>query len=87
MGACVADDARRHPADPPGPGAVTSAEIVDRFFPGIEVGSDPTAVTHYAVKTKYSGLFGGPDGYICSREEAFRRLGQFIEGYRKGEIR
>ena len=69
------------------PAPVTSAEIIDRFFPRIEVGSDPGPVSHYAIKTRYAGLFGGRDGYIWPREEVFRRLGLFIEAYRRGEIR
>ena len=68
------------------PAPVTDAEIIDRFFPGIKVGSDPGPVSNYAVKTKYAGLFGGRDGYIWSREEVFRRIGQFIERYRAGDI-
>ena len=70
------------------PEPVTSSEIIDCFFQGLEVGGDAGAAAHYAFRTKYAALFRGcGDGYIWSREEVFRRIGLFIEGYRRGEIR
>jgi hypothetical protein len=66
------------------PEPLTTAEMVDRFFPGVEVGGDAGPAAHYAFKTKYAGLFGGHDGYIWPREEVFRRLGEFIELYQRG---
>jgi len=71
------------------PAPVTCAEIIDRFFPEAEAscGGDAGPASRYAFRTKYSNLFGGPDGYLWSREEVFRRLGLFIERYRRGEIR
>jgi len=68
------------------PEPVTSAEIVDRFFPGVEVGGDAGRAASYAFKTRYAGCFGGHDGYIWPREEVFRRLALFIQGYRRGNI-
>jgi hypothetical protein len=69
------------------PEPLTSAEIVDHFFPGVEVGGDAGPAAHYAFKTRYAGLFGGRDGYIWPREEVFRRLALFIESYRREDVR
>ena len=69
------------------PEPVTSLEIIDRFFPEVEVGGNPGAASHYAFRTKYASLFGGSEGYLYSQEEVLRRIGQFIDGYRRGEIR
>jgi hypothetical protein len=69
------------------PEPITTAEMIDRFFPGLEVGGDPGPASHYAFRTKYASLFGGPEGYLWSREEVFRRIGLFIDGYRSGALR
>ena len=69
------------------PEPISTAEMVARFFPEAEVGGDPGPASHYDFRTKYAGLFGGPDGYIASREDVLRRIGRFIDGYRSGEIR
>jgi hypothetical protein len=68
------------------PEPVTSAEIVDRFFPGAAAGGDRGPVAHYAFKTRHAGLFGGRDGFIWPREEVLRRLGLYIERRRAGGI-
>jgi hypothetical protein len=65
---------------------VATSEIVERFFPGAEVGGDAGPAVHYLFRTKYAGLFGGCDGYIWPREEVLRRMGKFIEGYRSGNV-
>ncbi len=69
------------------PEPVTSLEIIDCFFPGVEVGGNPGPASHYAFRTKYAELFGGSQGYLYLREEVIRRIGQFVDGYRRGEIR
>jgi hypothetical protein len=65
---------------------VATSEIVERFFPGVEVGGDAVPPVQYLFKTKFASLFGGRDGYIWSRQEVLRRMGNFIEGYRIGNI-
>ncbi len=71
------------------PAPVTSEQIIDRYFPEAKsaAGTDAGAASHYDFKTKYSSLFGGADGYLWTVHEVMRRLGIFIEGYRRGEIR
>ncbi len=69
------------------PEPVSSIEIIDRFFRGVEVGDDANPAIHYAYRTKYANLFGRSGDYIDSREEVFRRIGEFIEDCRRGGIR
>ena len=69
------------------PEPVTSLEIIDCFFPDVEVGGNRGTASHYAFQTKYAKLFGGSGGYLYSREDVIRRIGQFVDGYRRGEIR
>ena len=68
------------------PEPVSSIEIIDRFFPGIQVGNDPNPAIHYAYRTQYANLFGSSGDYIYSREEVFRRIGEFVERCRRGDI-
>jgi len=69
------------------PEPVTTARIIQQFFPELRVGSDPGFESQYACRTKYADLFGGSDGFIWSREEVCRKLGLYIESYRRGDIR
>jgi len=64
---------------------VRTAEIIQRFFPGTEVGADAGPPVEYAYRTKHAELFGGRDGYIWSKDEVLDRLGLYIDACRKGD--
>lgn len=60
------------------PEPVATAEIVDAFFPELEVGSDPMPIASYDFQTHYAPIFGRSDGYIYPKSEVIERLGSFI---------
>jgi len=68
------------------PEAVQTADIIERFFPGVAVGSDAGPAVDYAYRSKHAELFDGQDGYIWSRDEVLERMGAYIERCRQ-EVR
>jgi len=67
------------------PEGVKTAEIIQRFFPGTEVGSDAGPAVDYAYRSKHAALFGGRDGYIWSRQQVLERMGAFVDSNRQGQ--
>ena len=69
---------------------VATRDILERFFPEAakdgRVGSDAAPTAHYDFRTKHAGLYGGPDGYMASREAMLERMARFIEGWRNGKL-
>jgi hypothetical protein len=64
------------------PEPVGTQEIIDAFFPGLAVGTDPLPVVSYDVRTRHAGLYGRNDGYIYGKAEVMERLGRFIAAAR-----
>jgi nucleoside-diphosphate-sugar epimerase len=60
------------------PEPVATKEIVDRFFPGKAIGSDPAPAAHYDYRTRHGALFGGGDRYIEDAAGVLARLGAFF---------
>ncbi|GAB4525273.1 MAG: hypothetical protein Tsb0010_09010 [Parvularculaceae bacterium] len=58
---------------------VATREVVDRFFPGKEVGSDAAPEAHYDYRTRHGALFGGDGCYIESAESVIARMARFFE--------
>jgi hypothetical protein len=65
---------------------VATSVILQRFFPDLEVGRDPVPEAHYDFRTRYSGIFGGPSGYVQGQDTVLRKLELFIDGYRRGAM-
>ena len=65
------------------PEPVSTAEIIDAFFSGIEVGSDPMPVASYDFQTQHARSYGENDGYIYTKPEVMERLGNFISDARR----
>jgi hypothetical protein len=63
---------------------VTSSEIIERFFPGAIVGSDPYTEAHYDFQTCHAAVFGGIGRYIQSADEVLDDMKMFIKAYRAG---
>lgn len=66
---------------------VATRDIIDRFFAGetfVNLASNASPETHYALKSRYDALWGGSDGYIYDKEHVLAQMGAFIEQSRKG---
>lgn len=57
---------------------LSTAAIVEKFFPGKTIGTDAAPEAHYDFRTRYDRLFGGGGGYIEDRAAVLDRLGAFI---------
>ncbi len=53
--------------------------IIDRFFPGKEVGQEPAPEAHYDFRTRHAARYGGENGYIYSLDQVMQDLAGFIE--------
>lgn len=60
------------------PEPVTTQELIERFFPNRQVGSDATPETHYDHRTVHGALFGGNDEYIADKDTVIRRIELFL---------
>ena len=65
------------------PEPISTGDILDAFFPGTEVGSDPMPIASYDLQTQHAQVFGGKDGYIYSKSEVMERLSHFINTAQK----
>ena len=57
---------------------VRTGAIVDRFFPGKQVGTSPAPPAHYDHRTRHAELFGGSAGYISSDAQVLASLGAYL---------
>ena len=57
---------------------IPTREIIDRFFPGKDVGAQPAPEAHYDVKTLYSREFGALPPYLAGAEQVLADLGEFV---------
>ena len=62
---------------------VSTRTILDKFFPGKQVGGTPSPKGAYDMRTKYASLRGRSGGYLYSSDEVLGQLKEFIGGYRK----
>jgi hypothetical protein len=65
------------------PEPVQTAELLQAFFPGRDVGRYAGPEAHYDHRTIHGTLFGGDDRYIASKSEVMRQLGAFIQDERR----
>jgi hypothetical protein len=65
------------------PEPIQTAEILDAFFPGANVGPKTTPAPAYGLRTKYAEIFGGPRGYMLDRITVLGELAGFIAHERK----
>jgi nucleoside-diphosphate-sugar epimerase len=59
-------------------------EIVDRYFPGKQIGSQAGRFAPYDMRTRYAALFGGSRGYIYTAEQVLAHLGDWIDQDKRG---
>ena len=65
------------------PEPLQTAELLQTFFPGRDVGREAGAEAHYDHRTIHGTLFGGSEQYIASKSEVMRQLGAFIHDERR----
>lgn len=58
------------------------AEILVRFFPGAEVGANPSPEVHYDMYTRHAALRGLTGRYLYTHDEVMAQLDDFIAGER-----
>lgn len=63
---------------------VKTQEIINRFFPGVEVGQNKGPFGQYDLKTEYAELWNNKD-YIYSKERVLDDMGLFISEQVKNE--
>jgi hypothetical protein len=62
---------------------VRTGEIMDRFFPGKQVGEKAAPEIHYDVRTLHSAQFGGPPHYLAPASQVMIDLGEFVDSVRR----
>jgi hypothetical protein len=65
---------------------VATQTIIDRFFADQEfenLAQNPAPETHYALKSKFDGLWNGYDGYIYNEEKVLAQMDKFIKETRR----
>lgn len=65
---------------------IRTEDIIDRFFPGKQVGGEPAPEAHYDVHTLHSELFGGPRHYLLSAGQVMSELGDFVSSVHGGAL-
>jgi hypothetical protein len=63
---------------------IETSEIVRRYFPDKQIGSQAAAQIKYDMQTVYAERFGGSGGYLYSAEQVLTWLGDWILQLRKG---
>jgi len=57
---------------------VATREIIERFFPGKQVGSKPGPQSVYDFRTRHNDVLGGSGGYLYDRETVLDDLGVYL---------
>ena len=57
---------------------VCTSAILERFFPGKQVGMSPAPPAHYDHRTRYADLYGGSGGWIASDAQVLAGLGAYL---------
>ena len=52
--------------------------IVERFFPGKNVGQQAAGRADYRLRTLHGALFGGPDGYVMTASQVMDALASYL---------
>jgi dTDP-4-dehydrorhamnose reductase len=58
---------------------VQTADIIERFFKNKPVGAQKGTPISYNIRTCYSELLGGKNGYLQDKETVLTQIGQFIQ--------
>lgn len=58
---------------------IRTGDVIDRFFPGKEIGSDAAREAHYDYRTRHGALFGGDECYIEGGRSIMDRMARFFE--------
>ena len=64
---------------------VLMSDIIDRFFPGANVGKAALPAPSYNLRTCHAEVFGGRGGYIMDSEQVMLALSQFVEVSRRDQ--
>jgi hypothetical protein len=67
------------------PEPITTADILDAFFPNSKCGVPVLPAPNYCLTTRYSKLFGGSHNFVCSRISVLGQLADFIANERRNE--
>lgn len=57
---------------------IPTSTIIQRWFNMLEVGKAPVPAVFYDIKTRYSKIFGGTDGYIQSANQVLLAMDSFF---------
>jgi hypothetical protein len=57
---------------------VRMSSIIERYFPGVEVGHEQAPAPTYNLTTRYSTVFGGEGPFIQTADECLRAIGDFV---------
>jgi nucleoside-diphosphate-sugar epimerase len=57
---------------------ISTQTILQRFFPGKQVGGNPAPEAHYDLHSRHSSLWGRSEPYIASADQVLRQLDTFI---------
>lgn len=66
---------------------VSTDLIIERFFPGKVVGSDPAPTVIYDLRTRYAEMFSGARAYIEDADSVLKRMQRFLLNWQAGEAR
>jgi len=58
---------------------VATSTILERFFPGKVVGSNPAPAAAYDFRTCHNNTLGGENGYLYDRETVVRDIGIYLK--------
>jgi hypothetical protein len=65
---------------------VATSTIIDKFFPGMQIGQNPSAEQHYDLQTSHARLWGKDSRYIHTHDEIMVQLGEFIHNYKRPKV-
>lgn len=65
-------------------GPLENSKIVQRFFPGKQIGAQASAPVAYDMRTMYAQRFGGSGGYLYDAEQVLTFLGDWIRQNQQG---
>lgn len=61
------------------PEPIQTAELLEAFFPGCDVGEQAAPEAHYDHRTIHGAFFGGDANYVASKDTVMRQLAAFIQ--------
>lgn len=64
---------------------VPTSEVINRFFPGKEVGQNPSPEIHYDLHTMHGGLRDKQGKYLYSQDEVLNQMGEYINNYSRSD--